>query len=669
MAFASLTIDLNARLARFETDLGKVAHIAERNAQRMERAFSRVGGALAGLGSVASLGGAIAAFKDLVDAAAKLDDLSEKTGASVEALSRLEQVVRIGGHQMEVAETTLIRLSKALHANDDEAKGAGKALAALGLNAEELRRKDPADALRIVAERLNQYGDGAGKTALALDLLGKSGAQALPFLKDLANEQGISTRITAEQAAKAEELQKSFARLANETRNFGQALALDAVPGLLKLAQAANEANRVKLDVFERLRFSLTFEGVADRIRDISAELDKAVEHRKKFLNTTGVLPGSSDADIEQLKRRLEFYRTLQRQEALALSGTDTAGERQRFGLEGAAKPLLNYQRTVEETGRKLQESAGRFEDYETRMRQAVANAIQGSDVIKARELAKQIEVLDSLFFDSRLEAEVYEGAMRKLTGTVESYGDTTKAGAQAARELQQIMDEGQRVFEETRTPIERLGTTIDRFGQLLAANAIDLDTYSRAVQRAHDDFDKLSTKGEKTAGELGEFMKQAARSMQGAMSDGFFDIMQAKFDDMGTRFKATIDRMVADVLAAQLGKKLFGDFDKTGEVGGWLGGLVKFLVPSTPSPFSGFTASAGASAAVGMPYVPREMLVKVHPGERIMTAVQNKGAMSGTYHISVNVYGVQDVNGFRASESQIAGRLMSAVRRAQRIG
>jgi hypothetical protein len=37
-----------------------------------------------------------------------------------------------------------------------------------------------------VALKLAEFEDGAGKTAIAMELFGKSGATMLPFLKDLA---------------------------------------------------------------------------------------------------------------------------------------------------------------------------------------------------------------------------------------------------------------------------------------------------------------------------------------------------------------------------------------------------------------------------------------------------------------------------------------------------
>src|SRR3990167_10871953 len=75
------------------------------------------------------------------------------------------------------------------------------------------------------------------------------------------------------------------------------------------------------------------------------------------------------------------------------------------------------------------------------------------------------------------------------------------------------------------------------------------------------------------TTDEMTEFWKSAAKNMQGAMSDFFFEVMQANLSDLGASFKRTIDRMVADVLAAKAATALFGkDFGKDGRS---IGGLV----------------------------------------------------------------------------------------------
>ena len=65
MAIATLTIDLVAKLASLERDMGKAAQIAEKNARRMEQAFSAVGNT-AGL-SVGAFAGLVRSLADAGD--------------------------------------------------------------------------------------------------------------------------------------------------------------------------------------------------------------------------------------------------------------------------------------------------------------------------------------------------------------------------------------------------------------------------------------------------------------------------------------------------------------------------------------------------------------------------------------------------------------------------
>ena len=57
-------------------------------------------------------------------------------------------------------------------------------LKAIGLNAQELRRIDPAEALQRVAVALNRYSDDGNKARIVQELFGKSVREVAPFMKD-----------------------------------------------------------------------------------------------------------------------------------------------------------------------------------------------------------------------------------------------------------------------------------------------------------------------------------------------------------------------------------------------------------------------------------------------------------------------------------------------------
>ena len=53
-----------------------------------------------------------------------------------------------------------------------------------------------------VANALAKFENGAGKTALMLDLLGKKGAAAIPFFEDLAEKGELVAKVTTRRPPK-----------------------------------------------------------------------------------------------------------------------------------------------------------------------------------------------------------------------------------------------------------------------------------------------------------------------------------------------------------------------------------------------------------------------------------------------------------------------------------
>lgn len=124
------------------------------------------------------------------------------------------------------------------------------------------------------------------------------------------------------------------------------------------------------------------------------------------------------------------------------------------------------------------------------------------------------------------------------------------------------------------------------------------------------DAWKKIEDKAKGTTDLMSEFAKQAAKNMQDAMADLFFNVMQGNFDDLGTQFKKTLDRMVANAMAAQLGEALFGNMGKTGEVGGlakvatdWVSTAAKaFFTSAHGNVVSGSGISALSNSLVSSP-------------------------------------------------------------------
>lgn len=231
---------VDSALRNFETIKGSAASLSA--------VFATATAALASLTVVAK-------FQDFVAGAAALDDLAEKTGASVEKLSALASVARISGTNIETVEGGLIKFAKAINSVDSETSKAGQAFAALGLDPQKLRTQDTAEAFKVLADTLSKFKDDSSKTAAVLEILGKSGAQLLPYLKDLADTGDLQARVTSEQAAQAENLEKNLNRLF-ATKNAGfkefSAAVLPTVDSFVKaLLDAANASDGLRSKIRE----------------------------------------------------------------------------------------------------------------------------------------------------------------------------------------------------------------------------------------------------------------------------------------------------------------------------------------------------------------------------------------------------------------------------------
>lgn len=150
------------------------------------------------------------------------------------------------------------------------------------------------------------------------------------------------------------------------------------------------------------------------------------------------------------------------------------------------------------------------------------------------------------------------------------------------------------KIFEDTRSPAEQLNTEFGELAELLERGAIDWDTYGRAVFDAQDRFEELTKEVKQNTNEMTEFSKQAARGLQDAFADEFFNVMQGNFDDLGESFTRLLQRMAAELAASELLKFLTGDLGKTGELGGALGSLFAGLFHS-----GGIVGAGGTRRAV----------------------------------------------------------------------
>lgn len=236
-SLGALTLDLILKLGGFEKGMDQAARISEKRMRQIEATAKKIGAGI-GLAFTAAAGGFVAFIKTQTDAIASYQDIAEKIGDTAEAVASLKPAADVSGTALEEVAAASIKLSAALSKTDDESKGVGKALAAIGISIEDFKKLSPVEQIDAIAQGLAKFEDGAGKTAVAVTLLGKSGAQLLPFLNDLADGAERQTILTQAQIDAANELQETFAALKGQAGTLAQTLAADIIPVVLEVVKA-----------------------------------------------------------------------------------------------------------------------------------------------------------------------------------------------------------------------------------------------------------------------------------------------------------------------------------------------------------------------------------------------------------------------------------------------
>ena len=165
-----------------DTKLVRGLRAAERRLKAFGESVQSMGKKTMGLGAaiVGPIVGAAAAFNE---AGSRLDDMSQRTGMSVEALSELGYAAQLSGSDLETLEGGVRKMQKFLVSAAEGSAGATQALAALGLTVADLQNLSPDQQFEKLADRISKIRDPAMRTAAAMEIFGKTGTNLLPLMQ------------------------------------------------------------------------------------------------------------------------------------------------------------------------------------------------------------------------------------------------------------------------------------------------------------------------------------------------------------------------------------------------------------------------------------------------------------------------------------------------------
>ena len=152
------------------------------------------GAAVAG---VAALGKSIVSTaKDTAAYGDNVDKLSQKIGISAEAFQEWDYIFSQNGADIGILQTGMRTLTNSLQSASQGSASAQAKFDALGLSVSDLASMSQEDMFAAVVQRLQEMPEGAERTALATDVLGRSAMELQPLL----NQTADSTEALRQQA-------------------------------------------------------------------------------------------------------------------------------------------------------------------------------------------------------------------------------------------------------------------------------------------------------------------------------------------------------------------------------------------------------------------------------------------------------------------------------------
>jgi hypothetical protein len=553
----ALTVSLGLDAADYVQGLNKADQLAKNASNNISNNFAVAArGASVAFTALATAGAAaFAAINAQAQNIANFQDISEKIGDTASAVSSLQTAADLSGTALDEVAAASIKLTSALAKTDDESKGAGAAITALGLNFQEFKNLSPVEQIDAVSKALAGFEDGAEKTAVAVALFGKSGASLIPFLNDLADEGERQIRLTDEQIQQADDYVKAQDRLKTQISQTTQTLASDAIPAMTQFldvvgriikgfssSEAASIILRTSLsavgEVFKTIAtggalLSYTFTALGTSIGFAGAA---AVALATGNFRSIPDMFKAFQADAQKARSDLEeFLGALEKKPSA--NALDTS----------SAKDKNNLPEIIIQTQDKAKKAIIETNDAAVSLANTYASVLQS-----AQELARP----DGETQADRLEREL--NAITNLDSATRAYVETIIAQKRASDALKESEEERRQIIaENVRQQIEALKEAEkDRFEavreQAIAQKKIledQKDSY-KDLERAVDGFAKNAASsladfafGGKTSftDMVNSFLKDLARlALQKAIFNPIaeqFDIFTSGFGDGGEAF------------------------------------------------------------------------------------------------------------------------------------
>ena len=585
MAIATLTIDMVAKVANIERDMGKAARIAETNAKKMEKAFDAAGKAFAALGVGVSVGAFSAMVRNVAQSAEEVGRLSQVANAGAEEFQRLAYGAETAGVSNEKFADILKDVNDKV--GEFVAVGGGplkdffdNIAPQVGVTADQFARLSGPEALQLYFDSLQKANLSQQQMTFYMEALASDATALIPLLRD--GGRGFRTMgdeaerfggvMSGDLIRSSKEFNQNLQRLETLARGVAIGISNEIIPALNDLIEDMVEGTRIAGGFFEAIKlFGATnpFDTPAEALtkyRKELAELNGDLARYQKFGGDTSGI----ETAIAAVTKKLEYAKLQQRQAALSLSRDPAADalELRRLGLDGrstagasgsAGKPAKTAK------GKKAKEDdplADALADIESRIKpaeQAIERfrQVQLDAAVSGAELTKS----ERMFYDL-----INDPAWSAMP---EPWQDLARAQFEAANAAEKSAAEQARLnalLEATPTAqLDKQRETMQFLADAYERGRINAEQFGEAANAA---LGNVAPEAQEATDAMSVFADQAARNMQDAFADFLFDPFDKGLKGMVASFGQALQRMAADATAAAVFESIFGKQSGSGGSG-----------------------------------------------------------------------------------------------------
>jgi hypothetical protein len=522
---------------------------------KIQKQFSAFGSNLLKTFAVGSLTTAVygltRAVTESVKAGDELARFATKSGIGAKAASELAYAARVAEIDLEALTKGIKFMQVALSKlGTSDGKEAAAVLAAIGLNAEDLKKLAPEEQFLAIGDAIKRLPSIEDQTR-AWQLFGRSGIDLAPAFEEGADglrkmmdeAQRVGQSFTESDLQRFKDADAAFDKLAGASRGLAAAFTIKATPAIVAVTEKLTKLLTLDISGSDFAKFFLTAPHV--HLLQLVGLMDKAAVSAEKLASTGP--------------------------QGRSLPGLLPPAEGKGFGPDPAE--IAKARAELVAISDPITQVTGKFE----------------AQKVKIAELVKLYPQLSG----------VASAALKQVNS------DFVDALAQASAELDKFRNQSAQIAID-------IGGALSTIAPSMEENLKATQQYFAVIQEqggaASRRFIELGEAIRKNTDEMSVFAEQAARNMQDAFADFLFDPFSEGLDGMLKGFLEVIQRMAAEAAAAQIFKNLFGG---TEGLGGFLGTLLGgFGGGGAAAAGSSFTTvgmpgmASGGPVSGGMPYM-----------------------------------------------------------------